>query len=151
MKWPNVIWWKGPKLAGILLELQGEANGPAAVVIGLGVNVNMPATASGQIDQAWTDLQRASGKPVSRNELAAIIIEQLVQSVQLFEKEGITRFASVWSQWDALRDQPVDIALANQTISGIARGIDKSGALRVETDGVIKNFMAGEASLRKQI
>lgn len=151
IKWPNDILYNGQKLAGILLEMQGEANGPATVVMGLGINVNMPATASAQIDQAWTDLQKAGGKQISRNELAARIIEQLVQSVKLFEKEGLGHFVSSWSQWDVLRDQPVDIAMATQTISGIARGIDEIGALRVETDGVIKSFMAGEASLRKRI
>lgn len=151
IKWPNDILCNGRKLAGILLEMQGEANGPATVVMGLGINVNMPATASAQIDQAWTDLQKASGKQISRNELAARIIEQLVQSVKMFEKEGLGPFVSSWSQWDVLRDQPVDIVMATQTISGIARGIDKLGALRVETAGGIKSFMAGEASLRKRI
>lgn len=149
IKWPNDILWRGKKLAGILLEMQGEANGPAAVVIGVGVNVRMPEEVEHQIGQPWTDIYRVSGKTISRNDLAAGIIEQLILAVQSFEKQGPGEFVSCWSEWDMLKNQPVDIMLANRTISGIARGIDGMGALRVETDGVVKTYMAGEASLQK--
>ncbi len=148
IKWPNDILYQGQKLAGILLEMQGEANGPAAVVIGIGVNVNMPGLASWNIDQPWTDIQKASGKCVSRNSLAANIIEQLVQAIKEFESGGLADFVSSWSQWDMLQDKPVDIVMANQNISGIARGIDKNGALQVESGGVIKSYMAGEVSIK---
>lgn len=150
IKWPNDILYRGQKLAGVLLEMQGEANGPAAVVMGLGVNVNMSEMPPQQIDQPWTDMHTASGKLISRNELAAKIIEQLVRAVQEFENQGLADFVSSWSQWDMLRDQAVEIQMANQAITGIARGIDEVGALRVETDGVVKSYMAGEASLRKR-
>ena len=149
IKWPNDIFWQGKKLAGILLEMQGEANGPAAIVIGIGVNVDMPKSAHQQIDQAWSDVQKASGKPVSRNGLAASIIEQLVLAINRFEREGLAGFIARWSQWDMLKNQPVQLVTANQTIPGIARGIDDSGALRLESGGGLKSYMAGEASLKK--
>lgn len=150
IKWPNDIFWQGQKLAGILLEMQGEANGPAAVVIGIGVNVNMSDLGKQEIDQAWTDIRLASGKHVSRNALAAEIIHQLILAIQEFEQTGLAGFVSDWTQWDMLMDQAVDIVMANQSISGIARGIDASGALRLEIDGIMKSYMAGEASLKKR-
>lgn len=149
IKWPNDIYWRGRKLAGILLEMQGEANGPAAVVIGFGLNVHMPASASKLIDQPWTDLSHACARPVSRNELVSEIMEQLTGAIRTFEQQGLEPFIGNWTQWDMLCDQPVDIIMASQTISGIARGIGENGALRVEAGGVIKNYMAGEASLQK--
>lgn len=66
IKWPNDILWQQQKLAGILLEMQGEANGPAAVVIGMGLNINMPESSRQQIDQPCTDIYRASGKQIGR-------------------------------------------------------------------------------------
>lgn len=149
IKWPNDVLWHGRKLAGILLEMQGEANGPAAVVIGFGVNVRMPVATGQQINQAWTDLCQAGVSQISRNELAADIIEQLIDAIQSFERSGLREFITYWSEWDILRDQPVDIILANRTVSGVARGIDETGGLRVETDGEVKSYLAGEASLAK--
>lgn len=151
IKWPNDIYWQGRKLAGILLEMQGEANGPATVVIGLGVNVDMAEEAGADIDQAWTDLRRATTGEVSRNGLAASIIDQLIAAIVQFETAGLPPFIRDWQAWDMLYNQPVDLALATQSISGIARGIGETGALRVETETGMQSFMAGEASLRKPV
>jgi len=119
------------------------------VVIGMGINISMPNSAQQQIDQAWTDMQKACGKHVSRNSLSARLIEQLVMAIHEFENKGLTDFVASWSKWDMLRDKHVELVLANQSVAGIARGIDKNGALQLESDGVIKCYMAGEASLKK--
>jgi BirA family transcriptional regulator, biotin operon repressor / biotin---[acetyl-CoA-carboxylase] ligase len=41
LKWPNDVLWRGRKIAGILIEMQGEALGPSAVVVGAGINVRL--------------------------------------------------------------------------------------------------------------
>ncbi len=43
LKWPNDLQWQGRKLGGILIEMRGESAGPAQVIIGIGVNMQMPA------------------------------------------------------------------------------------------------------------
>ncbi len=149
IKWPNDVLWQNKKLAGILLEMQGEANGPGAVVIGIGVNVRMSDVTGRGIDQPWTDLYTSGGKSISRNELAANIIEQVILAIQMFEKHGLSEFIDSWSERDLLNGQPVEINQSSGKISGIARGIDDTGALRVESEGIVKSYMAGEASLKK--
>ena len=42
LKWPNDVLLKDGKLAGILLEAQGDMLGPSAVVIGIGLNLSVP-------------------------------------------------------------------------------------------------------------
>ena len=42
LKWPNDIYCQGKKLGGILIEVSGEADGPCAVIIGLGLNLFLP-------------------------------------------------------------------------------------------------------------
>ena len=44
LKWPNDLIWQNRKLGGILIEMRGESAGPAQVVIGIGINMRMPAT-----------------------------------------------------------------------------------------------------------
>src|SRR5471032_1954753 len=39
LKWPNDLLHAGRKLGGILIELRGDAQGPSAAVIGIGINV----------------------------------------------------------------------------------------------------------------
>ena len=57
LKWPNDLVWQQRKLGGILIEMRGESAGPAQVVIGLGLNVRMPATV-----RLLQDLARASSR-----------------------------------------------------------------------------------------
>jgi len=149
IKWPNDILYDGKKLAGILLEMQGEASGPAAVVIGVGINVRMPDKQKG-IDQAWTDLFQIKNGFDSRNELACALTTEMIQAIQTFESEGLGSFIHTWSERDFLIGKHIDIVLANKQISGIARGIDNHGALQLEVDGTIKHYMAGEVSVKKR-
>jgi BirA family biotin operon repressor/biotin-[acetyl-CoA-carboxylase] ligase len=41
LKWPNDVLTESGKLAGILVELSGEYQGPCAAVIGIGLNVRL--------------------------------------------------------------------------------------------------------------
>ncbi|MGO4778332.1 NUDIX domain-containing protein, partial [Lysobacter sp. 2RAB21] len=80
LKWPNdlvVLDRAGlRKLGGLLIEGGGEYAGPARAVIGLGLNVRMPAAAATQIDQPWCDLASLAGpRALSRNAVAAALRE----------------------------------------------------------------------------
>ena len=56
LKWPNDVLIEGKKLAGILIELQGDLEGPSAAVIGVGFNLNLPKNVLASIDQPAIDL-----------------------------------------------------------------------------------------------
>lgn len=148
LKWPNDVYVEGKKLAGILVEMSAQASGPCQLVIGLGLNVNMPVQASEAIDQPWTDLKQVAGQEVDRNILAQNVILALRQTLTLYEREGLAPFISSWQQMDAFANKPVKLLIADKEVKGIARGIDKNGALLLEANGVIKPFIGGEISLR---
>jgi len=92
LKWPNDIVYDGKKLGGILLESRGESAGPCAVVIGIGINVNLPGHINALIDQAHTDLARINATPPSRNLLAGSIISEILKMLVQFEKQGFSAF-----------------------------------------------------------
>lgn len=150
VKWPNDILWKEQKLAGILLEIQGEANGPAAVIIGVGVNVNMPTDIGHSIDQAWVDLARIQQDHVSRQQVAAHVIDGLLEAMHDYQTRGFDPVRQGWSEWDLLDGKLLNIKMENQTITGTGRGIDEHGAILVECDGKLERFLAGDVSLRRQ-
>lgn len=145
LKWPNDVHWRGRKLAGMLLELVGEAAGPCKVVIGVGVNVNMMAA---DIDQPWTSLRMATGQPWDRNRVAARLLQEILAGVARFERQGMAACQADWDALDVARGRRVAVHLADGTVEGTALGTDGDGALRLRTDQGIRHFHAGEVSLR---
>lgn len=148
VKWPNDIVVEQRKLAGILLEVSGEVAGPCAVVVGVGVNVRVPTGAMTEVDQPWIDLASVLSETLSRNHLASVLLEQMVQACVEFEQHGLKAFQHEWQEYDVFRGQEVTLHTADQQIHGIALGIDQTGALRVTLDGTTRRFHSGEVSLR---
>lgn len=149
LKWPNDLVWCGRKLGGILLEFDGESAGPCWVVAGVGINVAMPAKAESAIDQPWVDFREIMGaERVSRNALAANVLNEIIPLFARYEHDGFPSISRQWRQFDQVAGQPITLILPNSTITGVACGIDDSGALLLDTGMGIKRFMAGEISLR---
>ncbi|MFC3625843.1 biotin--[acetyl-CoA-carboxylase] ligase [Vogesella amnigena] len=144
LKWPNDVLLDGRKLAGILIELSGDALGPAAVVIGIGLNMASP----GEVDQPVANLA-AAGYKVGRNALLAELLNQLADVLATFDREGFTAFHAEWTQSAAFLQQPVMLRFSHgEPVAGTALGVDPHGALLVETEGSVRVFHVGEVSLR---
>ena len=149
LKWPNDVLVDGAKLAGILIDVTGESTGPCAVIIGIGINVSMPPAAAVAIDQHWTDLNSLTGRePVSRNRLAASVLEHLLDVIDEFERCGMDAFMDEWHCLDLVSGKHLDLQLPNETVPGRARGIDSAGALLVDTPTGQRRFASGEVRLR---
>lgn len=133
VKWPNDVLYRGRKLAGILLEVSGDISGPCRVVIGIGVNAEMPASAAGQIDQPFSDLLAVSGSQVDRNALAAALINELMLALVEFQKHGFAPFREQWMALDAYAGQQVEIKAGAQSRIGTAAGVDETGSLLLDT------------------
>ncbi|OJT47503.1 bifunctional biotin--[acetyl-CoA-carboxylase] ligase/biotin operon repressor BirA [Serratia plymuthica] len=147
VKWPNDLYLNDRKLAGILVELTGKTGDAAQLVMGAGINLAMRESNANAINQGWINLQEA-GISIDRNELAATLLNELRQSLQQFEIDGLAPFISRWRALDNFIDRPVKLLIGEQQIFGIARGIDQQGALLLEQNGEIKPFIGGEISLR---
>jgi BirA family biotin operon repressor/biotin-[acetyl-CoA-carboxylase] ligase len=151
LKWPNDVWFGDRKIGGVLLELHAEASGPAHVVIGVGINVALAAAVRQEIEATGVQIAAvadACAAPPSRNLIAGALIDELLSMLVGFEREGFAAFRDAWSALDALRDRPAQVLMTDQRLVGTARGVDAQGALRLERDGRIQEFVSGEVSLR---
>ena len=95
LKWPNDLLVDDRKLGGILIELRAESDGPACVVIGIGVNVALGAPLLAKIAEtgmAATDLVTAGSGEPSRNAVAGAIVDCCIQGLLEFEREGLRPF-----------------------------------------------------------
>src|ERR1039457_2454343 len=78
IKWPNDILIHGKKVAGILTELSGELDHVKYIVLGIGVDVNLSqGDFPPELRKLATSLKAELGKPVSRPELAVVILREL--------------------------------------------------------------------------
>lgn len=148
LKWPNDLYARGEKLAGILVEMSAIAGGSCHVVVGVGLNLAMPVELGSHIGQPWTSLTRLRSEPLQRNPLTAAFIQNLRQALESFEQEGLTPFVERWNHLDIYRDKSVQLLLGEQRISGVVRGINPQGGLVLERDNALEVYMGGEISLR---
>jgi BirA family transcriptional regulator, biotin operon repressor / biotin---[acetyl-CoA-carboxylase] ligase len=151
LKWPNDIWFRDRKLGGVLIELRAEAGGPAHVVIGVGVNVSLPAGARREIERSGVSVAAvtdACQEAPSRNLIAGAILDELLSMLLQYERLGFAGFRDAWMDLDALQGRQALVVVGKTAISGIARGVDSEGALLLETKDRMQRFVSGEASLR---
>ena len=141
----------GKKLAGILIELQGDLEGPSAAVIGVGINLDfnssLPKNVLESIDQPAIDL--ASVKAIDQNALLGAILKHLADVLSGFEANGFVALRDEWLRYHAYENKPVRMLLPNGTdVQGVVRGVAEDGILLVETALGLQRFSAGEISLR---
>lgn len=148
LKWPNDIMYGQRKLGGILLEISGDAAGPCQVVIGVGLNLQMPQSVSAEINQPWIDLRSITMQKIQRNKLAGILLRELLTVLPKFQKKGWSEFRGQWEALDVLYGQAVNVHTAHGILSGIAQGIDELGNLQVKIGHQIQSFNSGEVSIR---
>ena len=150
LKWPNDLLVDGAKLSGILLEMTGDPAGRCQVVLGVGVNHRLPAVAANEIDQSWARLE--DFRPgIGRNLLAATVLSELLMMLEAFSRSGFSAFQQQWLTLDVYADRDVVIKTGSTDIVGVARGVDTTGGLVLETAAGRQVIKGGELSLRPLI
>ncbi len=149
LKWPNDVIYDNQKLAGTLIETTSEANGLTHAIIGIGLNVNMIKDLH-NINQPWISLRQILHQYVDRNKLCTLLINNLLNSLKEFQNKGLVSFLSEWNTKDSLYNKEVTLTIGNQSVVGIARGINALGNLALEVErGHLKYFSSGDASIAK--
>ncbi len=149
LKWPNDVLHENRKLAGILIELQGDMDGPSAAVIGIGLNLRLPEPLRKAIDQAAIDLHSIAPQTVDSSHGLGTVLRHLAVVLNQFESEGFESLRNEWMAQHAYENHPVRLLMPDgREIEGIAGGIAADGALLVNTTEGLQRFAAGEVSLR---
>lgn len=151
LKWPNDVVTDAGKLAGILVELSGEMQGPCVAIVGVGINVRLPESLPSDIGQAAADLALACGEPLpDRNELAACMVRHLQTALEVFATDGFAAFADAYGKRDWLYGKPLRLTGENGAFCGTGRGVDENGALRVATETETVHVDSAQVTVRAQ-
>lgn len=143
LKWPNDIYIDHKKLAGILIQLQTEANGNTTAIIGVGLNANM--LPNDAVPEAIS-LQTTLGNAINRTPLVVLMINSMMNALETFGEKGFVAFQELWSSYDMLFQKEVEVVMGKEVKKGISRGIDVHGYFMLETDQGIHTISAGDVT-----
>lgn len=146
IKWPNDVLVPsrdtggetgrgGRKLAGILTEMEGEANRVSWLLVGVGVNANVDADA---LPSGATSIRAEAGDVERR-----LFVQRLLE---LFDdlRGDSEAILDAWRAHSDTLGRRVRVELQNETVTGRAVDVEFPGALVVRTEGGDRVVHAGD-------
>jgi BirA family transcriptional regulator, biotin operon repressor / biotin---[acetyl-CoA-carboxylase] ligase len=150
VKWPNDLVHRDGKLGGILVEVSGEAGGPSAAVVGVGLNVRLDGRQRERIGQPVADLAECAVTLATRTDLLAALLESLADGLSQFSRHGFAPFRDEWIHRHAYEGRSVVLTVAGRRVAeGQVLGIAEDGSLVLRSPRGIERFHSGDLSLRR--
>lgn len=146
VKWPNDVLIDSRKAAGILLEMDSEADRVHFVVAGIGVNINMrEEMLPPEIRPLAISLCSASGGGVERARFTRALYSSIEKWYKIYLGEGFAPVLDAWRGSFASEGKPVKVSSFNRAITGICLGVDHDGGLLVRTAlGDVEKVVSGD-------
>jgi BirA family biotin operon repressor/biotin-[acetyl-CoA-carboxylase] ligase len=151
LKWPNDVFIRGRKVCGILTEMKTAGRALDAVVVGIGLNVNISAE---DFDPAHrkeaTSLREETGRSFSREDVAFLLCDSFEKWYRIFLREGFAPVRERWLARSGMTGSRVQVIFHGEVQEGVVVGIDLDGALMLANElGVVRRIIAGDASIVK--
>ena len=141
LKWPNDLYVAGRKICGVLMQSRSGASGVAFVNLGIGVNINTP---SGRLPETATSLLDLTGIEWPVDEIERAVLHRLIDRYDEWLREGSAPGLETWFRRALYRNESVQIENAGSETRGVFTGVNKSGALQLETDNGAVEIVAGD-------
>jgi BirA family biotin operon repressor/biotin-[acetyl-CoA-carboxylase] ligase len=138
LKWPNDVLVDGGKIAGILLEsVLSQAGQVQHVVAGIGVNVGFAPQLP---EMRYPGSTLGGSVEAALERLTAALARRLAQ----WRAEGFERVREAWLAQAGPLGAEVDVRLGNELVRGRFAGLDREGALLLETAQGPRKIVSGE-------
>jgi BirA family biotin operon repressor/biotin-[acetyl-CoA-carboxylase] ligase len=149
LKWPNDVLLSGRKVAGILTEMDSEADRVAFVVVGVGVNLNVsPEDLRAGVGDTATSVGAAAGRPVHRPSFVARLLAELEERYRRYLARGFGALRDEWESYSSLTGREVAVAGGDGERRGRVTGLDGEGALVLrDPDGATVRVLAGDVTV----
>lgn len=152
IKWPNDLHCEGRKFAGMLTEAKMDADSIRSIIFGVGLNVNSnPNNYPDRIRSLATSLHAIRGEELPLNRVVALVVSAVEEAYRnCIGNSATERLSEAWAPWNALEGKTVTARVGGQEITGLAGGIDESGALLLTLpDRSERAIRAGDVTLKK--
>jgi BirA family biotin operon repressor/biotin-[acetyl-CoA-carboxylase] ligase len=150
IKWPNDVLLNGKKMVGILTEMSAEFGKINYIVIGTGININVPKEmVPPELRATAVSLQDAAKEKVSRLQVLIDYLQNLETLYEVVLQEGFKPVFDLWRQYSGTLGQRVKVIAPDAVYCGLAEDIDRDGLLIVrKDDGSLEKVIAGDVSIR---
>ncbi len=130
LKWPNDVYVRDRKLAGILTEAISRGKKLLAILVGIGINVNHEkGDLAEEIRNVSTSLKIAANKTVSREELLVNVLKSLDLAYRKLLRGSSGEILKCWLEKAAYLGERVVVTNENTSIEGEFIGLSNEGAL----------------------
>ncbi len=147
LKWPNDLLIKGKKIGGILTEAKvTELSNHVYMIIGIGININMPEEMLNKLGRPATSLMIETGKIVEIEIIREILLQIFIQDLNLFIKCGFTSFLDEYKEklYHKFGDS-ICFHVRGEVLNGVFHEISDAGSLMLSLpNGTISEFTSGE-------
>lgn len=151
IKWPNDIFLSGKKVSGLLTEMSAEPDRVKHIVLGIGIDVNMDLLElPEEIRALTTTLSAEAGRRIDRVSLLRSLLREFENRYRTF-LSGDQAILEEWKRLNITTGRLVTVSGVNETVEGLADGIDAEGRLIIKrTDGTVRTVAAGDVTILKK-
>jgi BirA family transcriptional regulator, biotin operon repressor / biotin---[acetyl-CoA-carboxylase] ligase len=143
LKWPNDLLIDGAKAAGILVESGSASAGGLWVAVGVGVNLIAAPEIPGR--PTTTLAAHRSAPPPRALDALDALAGHFDRWFEVWDRVGFEAIVNAWTERAEGIGRACVARLAEETVSGVAEGLDPDGALRLRTtDGGVRRITAGD-------
>ncbi|MDO8445812.1 MAG: biotin--[acetyl-CoA-carboxylase] ligase [Deltaproteobacteria bacterium] len=149
IKWPNDLLIRNRKVAGILMELDSEADMVNFIVLGIGIDINMDINSlPPDVAKVATSIKNETGRTIERVPLVQELFRQLEKWYEIFKADGFGPIITEWERLSIMAGKYIRVSFLKETKEGVALGLDTDGALllRLPT-GRIERVVAGDVTM----
>ena len=151
IKWPNDLFVAGRKVCGILTEVRAEADRVHYCVAGIGINVH-PASVKHlpqPVRETAVSLGEVTEKPLRRAQIVASCCTEIENLMSLYAEKGFSPIRTLWESYAFMLGKQVTVRTSDGTKSGIAVGLDQSGALVLKTPSGTERIYSADMDLSR--
>ncbi|MBQ9697941.1 MAG: biotin--[Acidaminococcaceae bacterium] len=150
IKWPNDVLLEGKKMVGILTEMSAEFGRINYIVIGTGINTNVPKSiVPDELKDLAISVADVAKEPIRRVQILADYLQNIEELYETVLQEGFGPVLDEWRKYSDTIGQAVKVIAPDKTYFGTAVEIDEEGLLIVKKeDGTLEKVIAGDVSIR---
>ncbi len=135
IKWPNDILVNEKKIAGILTEISTEMDTVDYIVVGLGLNVNIPSGAFPEdIRKRSTSILIETGERFSRIELIGAYLGWYEKYYEIFKRKDIKSIMHRWKELADIIGKRITVDASGRKIAGEVVNVGNDGVLLLKDD-----------------
>ena len=147
-KWPNDVLIDRAKICGMLLERsdQKQSDG-TAIVVGIGLNVNMDVTTAALIDRPVTSMRLETGREYDLEQVLARVLASTTPWIDRWKNEGFSGLRTAWEHRCVYIGEEISVGERNDVKTGVLAGFGDCGQLLLRgSDGRVREIWAGDVA-----